>query len=244
MAKKPLLPSKALENFDISEIKQGKYFTEGRYGGKLGDRKWGLKGQLAAYKRTGRFSETKNLSKKNVDEIYRLISERLKKHQKAQSAIITRKDKIKINAEGLKLRRTAGSGFTKVDQKDLKKIVSTLQQQSQSAVFNDKKPGAEKLAKVRQSRVMDRILEKEHEPNILESKDPVKPTIAIKPALASPLPPTHSQAGQSSPVVMAPTNFAPGPNSGSQEAYQPPAPAAPLTGETKPTFEPRDLQID
>ncbi len=106
------------QSINTDKIGDGKYFTEGKFGHK---KNLGLKGQLSKIKRMGRHGVTKNLSQKNLNSIYTLISERLKKHNRAYKTHITRKDKISIMQNAEKLVHTAGSNFSREDKKRSRK---------------------------------------------------------------------------------------------------------------------------
>ncbi len=123
------------DSIDANQIGEGKYFTEGKFG----DRKnLGLKGQLSKIKRTGGLF-TKNLSKKNLSDIYNMISNRLKKHSRGYGVNITRNDKMGIMQEAEKLIHTKNAKFSREDKKDLEKIVDSLKQQSKNNILNKKR---------------------------------------------------------------------------------------------------------
>ncbi len=130
------LPAKTsiFGSIKASKIGQGKYFTEGKFGHK---KNAGLKGQLGRIKRSGR-SVAKNLSKKNLNDIFGMVSDLLKKHTMGREACITRKDKKAIMANAEKLIYTKGANFSREDKKDLEKIVDSLRQQSKNNVLNKK----------------------------------------------------------------------------------------------------------
>ncbi|MDD3284872.1 MAG: hypothetical protein PHZ07_04735 [Patescibacteria group bacterium] len=110
------------EKIDTNEIGQGRFFTEGTYGNK---KNLGLKGQLSKIRRLGRFGATQNLSKKNIESIYDIVSDRLKKHSTSGKAHINRLDKKAIMAEAEKLVRT-DSKFTRYDKADVKSIIDAM----------------------------------------------------------------------------------------------------------------------
>ena len=131
--KNTLLRKKSVfESIDANQIGEGKYFTEGKFGHK---KNLGLKGQLSKIKRAGRLV-TKNLSKKNLNDMYGIISNRLKKHTRGYGVHINRKDKIGIMAEAEKLVRTKGAKFSREDKADLEKVVDSLKQQSKNVILN------------------------------------------------------------------------------------------------------------
>ena len=90
---------------------------------------------MSKLKRKGRLT-TKNLSKKNLGDIYTLISNRLKKHNIGYGVHITRKDKIGIMQEAEKLVRTKGSKFSREDKADLKSIVDGLKENSKNSTLD------------------------------------------------------------------------------------------------------------
>ena len=126
----------AADDIDIGQIGEGSFYTKGAWSGKHGNRGWGLQGQLQKYKRSGRRTETKNLSKKNLEDMGRIIEDRLQKHHRGYKVHITRQDKKAIMMEAEQLVRTKGSKFTRVDKKDLQKVVNTLQQKGREAILN------------------------------------------------------------------------------------------------------------
>ena len=127
----------AADNIDIEQIGKGGFFTEGDYKGKSGNRGWGLKGQLSKYRRSGwKSGETKNISKKNLADMEKMIAEREKKHFKGYRAQMTRLDKKSIMAEAEKFVRTKGSKFSRQDKKDLKNLVDTIQQKGKEAILH------------------------------------------------------------------------------------------------------------
>lgn len=121
----------AFSKIDIKKIGQGKFLTEGKFGAR---RNIGLRGQLGLLKKTGG-SATKNISKKNLDDMSRLISDRLKKHSAASGAHISSRDRKVIMREAEKLVKTKGSGFSREDKKDLEKIVKTMEQKGKDAIL-------------------------------------------------------------------------------------------------------------
>jgi hypothetical protein len=130
---KSSLPARksVFDSIDAQKIGEGKYFREGKFGHK---RNAGLKGQLSKIKRTGKLA-AKNLSKKNLNDIYGMISGRLKKHNRGYGAHINRKDKVGIMRDAEKLVRTKGSKFSREDKADLKKIVNSLENQSSKNIL-------------------------------------------------------------------------------------------------------------
>jgi hypothetical protein len=119
------------DSIDTKQIGEGKYFTEGKFGHK---RNLGLKGQLSKLKRNGRLV-TKNLSKKNLGDMYNLIANRLKKHNMGYGVHINRKDKVGIMQEAEKLVRTKDSKFSREDKADLESIVDVLKEKSKNSIL-------------------------------------------------------------------------------------------------------------
>lgn len=117
----PTRPS-VWEKIDANEIGQGKFFTEGTYGNR---KNIGLKGQLSKIRRLGRFGATQNLSEKNIKSIYKIVSDRLKKHGTSGRAHINRLDKKAIMEEAEKLVRT-DQKFTRYDKADVKSIIEAI----------------------------------------------------------------------------------------------------------------------
>lgn len=124
------------DSIDSEKIGEGKYFTEGKFGHK---NNLGLKGQLSKLKRNGRLA-TKNLSRKNLGDMYNLIANRLKKHSMGYGVHITRNDKMSIMQEAEKLIRTRGSKFSREDKADLESIVDVLKEKSKNSIFKKRYP--------------------------------------------------------------------------------------------------------
>jgi len=125
----------ATTDIKIDKIGQGSLYTQGAYGGRSGNRDWGLKGQLFNFRKRGlKTGETRNLSKDNLTDMEKLISQRLEKHPKRYSAIITRRDKKAIMRRAEELVKTEESNFTRQDKSDLKNIVSTMQEKSRRVI--------------------------------------------------------------------------------------------------------------
>lgn len=122
------------DSIDAQQIGEGKYFTEGKFGH---GRNLGLKGQLSKIKRRGKLV-VKNLSQKNLGDIYGIVANRLKKHDRGYGVHISRKDKINIMNDAEKLVRTKGSNFSREDKDDLEKIVDSLKEQGQKNILKNR----------------------------------------------------------------------------------------------------------
>ncbi|MBT4495376.1 hypothetical protein HOC73_01365, partial [bacterium] len=95
---------------------------------------WGLKGQISQYRKRGGRTETKNLSKQNLDDMENLISSRIKGNSSRSSAIVSRQDSLNIMKKAEELVKTEGSNFTRQDKEDLKNVVSTMRIKSRQAL--------------------------------------------------------------------------------------------------------------
>ncbi|MFH1112181.1 MAG: hypothetical protein V1712_03925 [Patescibacteria group bacterium] len=127
-----LAGSKVFGNINPEKIGAGKFFTQGKYSSRKNT--LGLKGQLSQLKRLGRKDATANLSQKNVQQFYQLLSGRLKAKAKHYSALITRRDKKLIMGAAEKMVKTDPS-FTRDDKKDLKSIVDTIRQKQHAQLL-------------------------------------------------------------------------------------------------------------
>ncbi len=123
-------------NINVSKIGTGSHFVTGNFSS---SKARGLKGQLGKLKRLGKYTTTANLSKKNLNQIHDLISDRLKNKAVGSKILINAKDKRKIMHEAYKLTKTKGSGFSKEDMKDLEKIVNALKSNSKDRVVKSNK---------------------------------------------------------------------------------------------------------
>ena len=165
------LPTKTsvFDSIDASQIGEGKYFTEGKFG----DRKnLGLKGQLSKIKRVGGLF-TKNLSKKNLNDMYSIISNRLKKHSRGYGVNITRNDKMSIMQEAEKLIHTKGAKFSREDKEDLEKIVDSLKQQSKNNILN--KRHSVESSEIKNTSLL-RNKDRDTEPRNLHLNNPIRPS--------------------------------------------------------------------
>ncbi|MFA4936945.1 MAG: hypothetical protein WC575_01440 [Patescibacteria group bacterium] len=127
-----LAGSKVFGNINPEKIGAGKFFTQGKYSSRKNT--LGLKGQLSQLKRLGRKDATANLSQKNVQQFYQLVSERLKTKSRHYSALITRRDKKLIMDEAEKMVKTDPT-FTREDKKDLKSVVETIRQKQRAQLL-------------------------------------------------------------------------------------------------------------
>lgn len=139
----PSLPlsrkKKVFDRIDPSKIKQGRFMKEGKWKSR---KNLGLKGQLGLVKRKGRHFVTDNLSKQDLDDIYNLMSDRLKKHSAGSKAAITKRDRKKIMYAAEELIKTTGGRFSKLDKEDLSDILNTLERKTRDSVL--KKGNVEK----------------------------------------------------------------------------------------------------
>ncbi len=129
---------KIFGKIDPSKIGTGKFFTQGKYSSRKNT--LGLKGQLSQLKRLGKKDTTANLSQKNIQQFYGLISERLKAKTKHYSAFITRRDKKLIMGAAEKMVKTKGANFTREDKKDLKSMVDTMRLKQRPQILRATEP--------------------------------------------------------------------------------------------------------
>lgn len=123
-------PKGALEKIDIDKIGKGRLMTEGVYGRSFGIGKGvGLKGQLSAVRKAGIKDTTKNLSKKNIEQMHDFLAGAISKNAVSSSTYISRHDRAEIMKKSRELAKTPGSGFTFEDRQDLLTIVDELRQQ-------------------------------------------------------------------------------------------------------------------
>jgi hypothetical protein len=167
------LPSKTsvFNSIDVNKIGEGKYFTEGKFGHR---KNLGIKGQLSRIKRIGR-SVTKNLSKKNLQDMSDIIANRLKKHTRGYGVHVSRRDKISMMQEAEKLVRAKGSNFSREDKKDLESIVDSLKEQSKKTILN-KRYGTEK-SRVEENPLLRNKMRTEKSKKIV-SNDQIKSSLA------------------------------------------------------------------
>lgn len=164
-------PKRVFDSLDIKKIGQGRLLQEGSYHKTLGAPKYaGLKGQLSKLRREGRFTVTKNISKKNIEQIHDLIADRIRKKTVGTGTLINRFDKIAIMKEAKKMVRTKDSGFTKADRKDLKEVVNVLQQKSKDAVLHKNQPALSPLSTVESSTFLSENINTELSKNIVDAK--------------------------------------------------------------------------
>ncbi len=126
----------ALEQIDISKIGRGRLMTEGTYEKSFGLSKGaGLKGQLGQMRMAGKRSTTKNLSRKNLDQIHDFLSGAIKKGSVSSSSYISRRDKADIMTKSRQLAKSPDSNFTLEDRKDLIKIVDSMRKQYRDSIL-------------------------------------------------------------------------------------------------------------
>ncbi len=97
----------------------------------------GLKGQLGKLKRTGKRTSTANISKKNEEQMYEMVSKKLKNKTATSKVGISRQDKKKIMHEAYQLTKQKGSKFSKEDMKDLRKVVDKLKNMSDDNILSN-----------------------------------------------------------------------------------------------------------
>lgn len=127
----------ALGQIDIDKIGKGRLMTEGSFAGKsFGLNKYtGLKGQLAQVRRIGKRTSTKNLSKKNTEQMYDLLSKSIQHSSVNSDIYISRRDRMNILQQSRKLTRQSDSDFTFQDRKDLVKIVDNMRKQQRDKIL-------------------------------------------------------------------------------------------------------------
>lgn len=129
-------PKGALEKIDINKIGKGYLMTEGVYGRSFGIGKGvGLKGQLSAVRRAGIKDTTKNLSKKNIEQMHDLLAEAISKNAVSSSTYISRHDRINIMKKSRELAKTPNSGFSFEDRQDLLTIVDEMRRQHREKIL-------------------------------------------------------------------------------------------------------------
>lgn len=151
------------ESIEADKIGEGKYFTKGSYGNR---KNLGLKGQISKLKRAGKNLVTKNLSRKNLDDIYDIISTRLKGHNVGYGVHINRNDKIAMMQKAERLVRTQGSKFSREDKADLERVIDVLKQQGKEAILkkrynNPQSPKSDTLLKNKDKKIVNKNLESE-----------------------------------------------------------------------------------
>ncbi|MFH1030440.1 MAG: hypothetical protein V1770_04240 [bacterium] len=130
-------PQSAFDKLDTSKIGSGHRFTEGTWDRGIGqgiNKDAGLKGQLRNLQIAGRHGITKNLSTKNIKQIYGLIADRIKK-KPASGVFLNMRDNLAIMKESRKMVKQKDSDFTWEDRKDLKKVVDTLRAKSRESIL-------------------------------------------------------------------------------------------------------------
>jgi len=108
---------------DPKKIGSGSHFKEGSW---KNTQNIGLKGQLSALKRAGRHGSTKNLSDKNLEAIYGIISKHLKHGVTSEGTRVSSHTKQKMRREAEQLIYKKGSEFTREDKDDFVDIINSL----------------------------------------------------------------------------------------------------------------------
>jgi len=126
------LKKTVFDKIDFKKIGTGRHFTEGSFDSK---KNIGLKGQLGNLKRSGRFTSTANLSKKNLQTMYDMLKKKLDNKVVNSKVSITRQEQKSIMHEAYKLTKQSGGDFTKEDMEDLRKVVDKLKNTSEEAVI-------------------------------------------------------------------------------------------------------------
>lgn len=132
-------PRGALEKIDIDKIGKGYLMTEGVYGRSFGIGKGvGLKGQLSTVRKAGIKDTTKNLSKKNIEQMHDLLAEAISKNAVSSSTYISRQDRTDIMKKSRELAKTPDSGFSFEDRQDLLKIVDEMRRQHREKLLGNR----------------------------------------------------------------------------------------------------------
>ncbi|MDD3711166.1 MAG: hypothetical protein PHP37_01005 [Patescibacteria group bacterium] len=131
-------PKGALEKIDIDKIGKGYLMTEGSYGRSFGIGKGaGLKGQLSTVRKAGIKTTTKNLSKKNIEQMHDLLAEAISKNAVSSNTYISRRDRASIMKKSRELAKTPDSGFSFEDRQDLLTIVDEMRQQHREKLLKN-----------------------------------------------------------------------------------------------------------
>lgn len=131
-------PKSALERIDINKIGKGYLMTEGSYTRSFGlNKDTGLKGQLARVRKAGIKTTTKNLSRKNIEQMHDLLADAISGNAVTSNTYISRRDKTEIMKKSRELAKKPGSKFSFEDRDDLIKIVDEMRRQHRENLLNN-----------------------------------------------------------------------------------------------------------